>query len=93
MRKNQLYGLIQGKFHKLCFFQRRWAGKVPTAQITVQAVEGGLIGNVAEDAIKLMVNPLNGIALLSIPAGRASSIRLWISSALCRSKNSGGEYG
>lgn len=38
-----------------------------TAQITVQAVEGGLIGNVAEDAIKLMVNPLNGIAYCSNP--------------------------
>ncbi len=33
-----------------------------TAAINVQAIEGGLIGNVAEDTIKLMVNPLSGIA-------------------------------
>ena len=38
-----------------------------TAAIDIQAVEGGLIGNVAEDTIKLMVNPLSGIAYCSNP--------------------------
>jgi len=41
-------------------------GQVTTA-VNVQAAEGGLIGNVAEDAIKLMVNPLSGIAYCTNP--------------------------
>ena len=38
-----------------------------TCEITVQAVEGGLIGNVPEDTIKLMVKPISGIAYVTNP--------------------------
>lgn len=38
-----------------------------TVEIPIQAAEGGIIGNVAEDTIKLMVNPMRGIAYCSNP--------------------------
>jgi len=38
-----------------------------TIPVQIRAVEGGLIGNVAEDAIKLMVKPITGIAYLTNP--------------------------
>jgi uncharacterized phage protein gp47/JayE len=36
-----------------------------TNEVTVQATDGGLFGNVAADTIKLMVNPMNGISHLA----------------------------
>lgn len=38
-----------------------------TTAINIRAIEGGVIGNVAEDTIKLMVNPLSGIAYCTNP--------------------------
>lgn len=38
-----------------------------TCKIDVQAADGGLIGNVAEDTIKLMVKPISGIAYVTNP--------------------------
>jgi len=38
-----------------------------TCEIAVQAVEGGPIGNVPEDTIKLMVKPISGIAYVTNP--------------------------
>jgi uncharacterized phage protein gp47/JayE len=38
-----------------------------TADISIQAVEGGLIGNVANGTVKLMVRPLTGISLITNP--------------------------
>lgn len=39
-----------------------------TNSIDIRAVEGGQIGNVSEDSIKLMVTPLKGISSVSNPA-------------------------
>lgn len=36
-----------------------------TCQVAIQALEGGLAGNVAEDSIKLMVKPMSGIAYVT----------------------------
>lgn len=41
-------------------------GQIMTA-INIRAVEGGVIGNVAEDTIKLMVKPLSGISYCTNP--------------------------
>ncbi len=38
-----------------------------TNEVEIRAVDGGLIGNVAADAIKLMVKPLTGISYLTNP--------------------------
>lgn len=38
-----------------------------TTSVTVQAVDGGLIGNVAADTIKLMVNPMTSISYITNP--------------------------
>ncbi len=38
-----------------------------TVSIDIQAVEGGLIGNVPEDTVKLMVSPLRGISYCTNP--------------------------
>ncbi len=38
-----------------------------TVSINVQAVEGGVIGNVPEDTVKLMVSPLRGISYCTNP--------------------------
>lgn len=38
-----------------------------TCEIAVQAVEGGLVGNVPEDTVKLMVKPISGIAYVTNP--------------------------
>lgn len=38
-----------------------------TRQVPIRALDGGLTGNVAEDAVKLMVKPMSGIAYVTNP--------------------------
>ena len=38
-----------------------------TKKVDIRAMSGGLVGNVAADAIKLMVSPINGIAKVTNP--------------------------